>query len=90
MSQRSSPELKYLGPHSPTPQLAIHNGGSISSLSEQELQEEHMTIWNNAAQAAYHTSLIPRAQGLFNTPLNETIQAFRDCPPTRNMSLHNP
>jgi hypothetical protein len=90
MSQHSSPELKYLRPHSPTPQLAIHGRGPISSPEEQELQEEHTTVQNSTTRAAYHASLIPHAQGLFNSPLGETIQAFRDCPPTRTMSLHNP
>src|SRR5712671_1019462 len=33
MSQRSSPELEYLESHSLTPQLAIHGGGPITSLS---------------------------------------------------------
>jgi hypothetical protein len=90
MSQRSSPELEYLRPRSPTPQLAIHNGGPITSLSEQELAEEHAAVRNSTAQVAYHASLIPRTQNLFNAPLSEVLQAFGDTPPTRTSSPHNP
>jgi hypothetical protein len=90
MSQQSSLELEYLGPCSLTPQLAIHNGGPITTLSEQELLEENAAVHNSAARAAYHTSLIPRARDLFDQPLYKTIQAFRDRPPTRTSSLHNP
>jgi hypothetical protein len=90
MSQRSSPELVYLGPRSPTPQLAIRSGGPISSPLELTPEEEHATVRNSATRAAYHASLIPRAQGLFNSPLEETIRAFRACPPTRATSPHDP
>jgi hypothetical protein len=76
MSQRSSPELVYPRPRSPTPQLAIRSNRPISSPLELTPEEEHATVHNSAARAAYHASLIPRAQGLFNSPLRETIQAF--------------
>jgi hypothetical protein len=89
MSQRSSPELVYLGPRSPTPQLAICSSGPISSPPELTPEEEHATVCDNAARAAYHASLIPRAQGLFNSPLEETIRAFRARPPTRATSPHD-